>query len=202
MFLENPQGMGIRIVEDLFGRIGRKLSAEDIDFLNTRERRLEELSPTHETHLKEIVLCARRGFYEAATDGVEFVDRETLFECFGDTVESNYPEGGPAFIRFARSYWTLKIMADALREVDPYRLLTPVLDAIEREVGPVFFPAPGHFQIDSAQREREQRKILGEFAPRMDVDQFIDHNPTLRRDGIHKPGFGRAVGRLFRGGGG
>lgn len=81
-----------------------------------------------------------RGFFHAASRGQTFADPSSIASHFGRTLEANYPEAGPAFLNFAYTYWTLKLLHDDL--VDHHQgslalnLLTKLLLL---ELAPIFF---------------------------------------------------------------
>lgn len=124
---------------------------------------------------------AVRGFFEAATDGFEFVPRERIAERFGTTLAANYPEAGPTFLRMANTYWTLKLVLSDAWE-DRGTAGYAILSSIESNVGALFFPTPGPIKIDPKKRAADQREFLAGAAPRMNVEEFIAHNPILQRD--------------------
>lgn len=131
--------------------------------------------------LENVGQFALLGFMDAGTDGYEFIARERILTRFGNTIAGNYPEAGPVFLRFANSYWTLKL---ALQEASGARgsLAHLVLGEVERVVAALFFPTPGPVQIPVAKRAADQRAFLEASAPRMSIEEFISHNPILKRD--------------------
>lgn len=126
--------------------------------------------------------AAMTGFFQAAAVGDTFTQPERIRQRFGRTLEENYPEAGQTFLRFAYSYWTLKLVvgdADpATRSSVAYQLLAQ----IEQMVAGLFFPTPGPVRIDQAQREAAQRQTLQESGAPIDIEDFIRHNPILLRD--------------------
>jgi hypothetical protein len=118
---------------------------------------------------------------EAATDGWEFVPQSRIKERFGKSLADNYPEAGPAFLRFAVSYWTLKLLSSDLWD-ERATVVAQLIAALEAQIGSVFFPTPGPVRIDPVQRETTQRALLTELAPRIDLQDFIGRNPILLRD--------------------
>lgn len=122
------------------------------------------------------------GFFQAAATGDTFTDRERIAQRFGRTLEENYPEAGEAFLRFAYSYWTLKLVVGDADEATRSSIAYQLLAEIEQMVAGLFFPTPGPVRIDHGQREAAQRQTLQESGAAIDIEDFIRHNPILLRD--------------------
>ena len=122
------------------------------------------------------------GFFVVATEGHTFAPLSLVKQKFGRTLEVNYPEAGPAFLAFARSYWTLKLVTDHA-DYSPSSLTGhQLLALLEQNVASVFFPTPGPIKIDPDQRETTQRELISRFAPGIEIEDFIERNPILLRD--------------------
>jgi len=149
------------------------------------------------TSVEAILTSAMTGFFRAAADGYAFTNPGRIASSFGKTLEQNYPEAGATFLKFAYSYWTLKLVvgdADAAtRSTHGHQLLAQV----EQMVAGLFFPTPGPIRIDPDQRESTQRQTLvGSGAP-IDIEDFIQRNPILLRDRrVSKTGCASAVATL------
>jgi len=144
-------------------------------------RKLSDLSTREAELIPEINERLQQGYFEAATDGFQFVPALRIQERFGRTLEANYPEAGSAFLNFAKTYWSLKLLLDEVEEDHPL-LASALLSQLERVIGPVFFPTPGPMQVPVAQRKKDQEMLLTELAPRMDVQDFLEKNPILIRE--------------------
>lgn len=167
------------VAEELIRRGGITPSPDDRAALETNPY---DPSPEHVQQLEVLGKAAFKGFFSAAQVGYEFAPIGLIGAKFGGTLERNYPEAGTAFLRFARSYWTLKLVTDHMdyspTEVSGHAIVSEV----ESMVASVFFPTPGPISIDPDQREQTQRKILAEHCPDIDVEDFISRNPILLRD--------------------
>lgn len=183
MWVKDAHDRSVLAVEELARRADVVLSPKHYNFLETTAETLAKISAEDKPVMDSLGGLALLGFFDAATDGHEFIDREIIFKRFHGTVANNYPEAGPAFLRFANSYWTLKTLVDDLKETEPYSGLTGVLGAvIDKHVGPLFFPVPGPVKIPASRREADQRSYLDQLAPRVDIEEFMQHNPILLRD--------------------
>ena len=129
-----------------------------------------------------MLASAYRGFYEAAADGAAVSAIDGVREWYGETIEDNYPEAGTAFLRFATTYWTLKVLVRQLEFYQLSPLARWLLVRLDSFLGDLFFPIDGPFKIAPTQRERDQVRLLNAFGPRIAVSDFIDGNPILIRD--------------------
>lgn len=140
------------------------------------------LPSTSASRLGQITGAAYIGYYDAATDGLPLVDVAIIPATFGGTVEGNYPEGSSTFLKFARTYWTMKATVQNAEKSDRRALCVHVLKRIDDLVWPLFFPFHGPLFTPADRRERDQRKFLEAFAPRIDIADFLRGNPILIRD--------------------
>jgi len=165
-----------RVAAELIERGGVRLTDEDIHLLGTPAN---ALAARDEKRLEEMSMAVLKGFFDAAASGHALVPLSLIEKRFGRTLEENYPEAGEAFLRFARAYWSLKMVTDSQADTSwAYQCLLQ----IERIIGPLFFPFPGPAVVDPARRESDQREILREFGAKIDIEDFISHNPILIRD--------------------
>lgn len=141
-----------------------------------------QLSEAESARVAQLLAFAYRGFYAAAADGIAVTDTRQVTEWYGGSVTANYPEAGPAFLRFATTYWTMKVLGRRLQLEAPNPMVAALLDRIDALLGPLFFPHDGLVKIDANQREADQRRFLKAFGPTVDVDDFLRHNPILIRD--------------------
>jgi hypothetical protein len=142
----------------------------------------EDLTPDEARRGGELLAASYLGFYDAAAEGIALVDVGAVKEWYGETVEENYPEAGRAFLRFATSYWTLKVLMRRLEIEKSSALVRALLTRIDDLVGPLFFPYHGLLKADPAQREADQRRFLDAFGPKIDIADFLKRNPILIRD--------------------
>lgn len=137
-----------------------------------------------------------RGFYETAAVGGTFADVGAIKEYYGRSLEENYPEAGPAFLKFAYSFWTLQLVVRG-PGFDPRRSLAEAtLSQLEVDIASVFFPTPGPSSIDYKLREAEQRRLLALSGAPIDIEDFIAKNSILLRDKASKRS-GCAIFLLF-----
>jgi hypothetical protein len=117
---------------------------------------------------------------------VPLVAEELVARRFKHGIRENYPEASEAFLDFARTYWTLRVLVLALLQTHSddtsLNLGERLLCQLEQEIGPVFFPFPGPEKIDSATREAFQRQLIEESGANIDIEDFMAGNPILLRD--------------------
>lgn len=174
-----------RIAAQLITRGGVRLSDEDLRLL---ESNASVLTSGQEDRADVMSTAALRGFFDAAADGDALVPLYLIQEQFGRTLEEDYPEAGEAFLRFARTYWSLKIVLDTSSESNWAHQALLYIEA--RIIGPLFFPFPGPFTVVPVRRESDQRDLLRQYGKRIDIEDFIRHNPILIRDKAGKKGGG------------
>lgn len=128
-----------------------------------------------------LAVTAHRGFYAAAADGREYAADTEVASAFGATVAANYPTTSPAFLRFATTYWSLRVVKRNAEFETRDSVASQVLEWIDAMIAPLFFPhGPG---VPAARRERDQRRFLEANAPmRMDIDGFLAGSPILAAD--------------------
>ena len=136
----------------------------------------------HTKRLAEIYDAVFRGFFSCAAKGVTLYRENRVVERFGTSIEENYPEGTEPFLKFARTYWTLRVLVYDLMENDMDWIGAHLLAKLEQDIGPVFFPFPGPCKVAPSKRERLQRDLLEEIGKRIDVEEFMRGNPILIRD--------------------
>lgn len=132
--------------------------------------------------------AALAGFFESAARGTTLTHPARVTAKFGRTLEQNYPEAGAAFIKFAATYWTLKLVVIDGIDSGDRSLAAQLLAAVEPMVAGPFFPTPGPVKFEPTQREAAQRQALKEHGPSIDVEDFIAHNPILIRDRLSRRG--------------
>ena len=123
-----------RIAAQLITRGGVRLSDEDLRLL---ESNASVLTSGQEDRADVMSTAALRGFFDAAADGDALVPLYLIQEQFGRTLEEDYPEAGEAFLRFARTYWSLKIVLDTSSESNWAHQALLYIEA--RIIGPLFF---------------------------------------------------------------
>jgi hypothetical protein len=142
----------------------------------------EHLTTSEADRLSVLGAAMYQGLFDAATDGLPLTAVVTVRKWYKSDVIDNYPEANETFIKFATTYWTFKALVRELRLSYPNFLLTQLMDIVDGEFYPLFFPYDGPVAIDPGRRARDQARFLRRFAPRIDVAEFQAGNPILLRD--------------------
>lgn len=127
-----------------------------------------------------LAAMVHKGFYNAAAKGIEFVLSSEVADRFGRTTDDNYGGtiAGPAFLRFAKTYWSFRVVESSVHDERCSTLACAILTWLDTRIAPLFFPMPT--AIPANTRRRDQRKFLEMFAPReMDIEDFLRGNPIL-----------------------
>lgn len=179
----------LSVVDKLVARVGGSLTEQDRLLLL---QPYDAIDGSVRERVAGIYADMMRGFFDCVSEGVLFADLSRIKATFGRTLEENYPEASPAFIKFARTHWTFKLFSSDLERSytskhDPMLNreslnVFVLLGELEFDISSVFFPTPGPTKWDPDSREAAQREILSRFAPKIDIEDFIQHNPILIRD--------------------
>ena len=154
------------------------ISDNDLEILEKKPNIIKQ----HSKRLGEVYDAMFKGFFHCAAKGLVLDSEEKVAKRFGSSIEANYPEANEVFLKFARTYWTLRVLVYDLMDNDIEWIGDHLLGKLEQDIGPVFFPFPGPAKIAPSKRERTQRKILQEVNADIDIEEFIKGNPTLIRD--------------------
>jgi len=143
--------------------------------------------------MAEAVDTMTRFFFKKASHGGAIGSPGRVREHFGSTVEEHYGLSRGPFIDIVRAYWTFRLELEDLFPDSHSLALAQVLKRVEIHIAGVFFPTPGRYRVPVNERIEAQRRLLGEYAPEMDIEEFILHNPILvaeqrrdRRDHVRK----------------
>ena len=167
------------LIEELCRGGKYELAQRDWEVLEAEASRGSEYTG----QIRPVMAGMMRGYLHLAASGHAFVPEEQIAERHGRSLQVNYPEATPAFLRFATTYWTYKIwLEDHGREIEGAPIGAALLASIEEQLGPVFFPTPGPAMIKPEHRAAKQREILAQFEVPIDVEEFIAGNPILIRD--------------------
>ena len=168
--------------EMLEGRWDQIPGAEGTDLLATRGDMATRLAERRR-RWKRIDDRLARGFFQLAAQGYEFVLESPIDERLGQPIEESYPEANETFLRFARTYATLKAWIDARREGDESRTSAgySVLGGVEAKLAQLFFPTPEMDPVDPDEREKEQRQMLARYETPIDIEDFMKGNAILIR---------------------
>jgi hypothetical protein len=130
----------------------------------------------------EIYESIFKGFFHCAAKGLTFVPEEKIIERYGNSIKKNYPEASNEFLKFAKTYWTLKIILDDLTDSGELECLGGhFLAKLEGDIGPVFFPFPGII-ISPLTREKSQKQLIERSGANINIEKFIEGNPILIKD--------------------
>ena len=130
----------------------------------------------------EVTNAMQRYFWGKAIAGETFGDIERITEKFGKSLEVNYGLSSGPFLNVARTYWTYQIEVGDLFPEHSDKWISHALKAVEIKVRELFFPTPGPVTIPAKIRRKAQKEFLEEFAPEIDIEQFINENPILKSD--------------------
>jgi len=169
----------INIISLILNARGEKLTEEERMLLASEQ--FKQSNAEQKKGVAIISLKMLEGYLTLAIKGHQFTNIDKIKQRFGKSIEDNYPEASETFIKFAKSYWTLKVY---LSNIFSEKLLNytayAALSYLEGWIGSIFFPTPGPYTIPSNEREKTQREILKEFD--IDVEDFMKGNPILIRD--------------------
>ena len=177
--MENYSIYIITALKTLIFNGGGSLSNEDLKMFKKEPSKAEKYT----TRIGEIYENILKGFFHCAAKGLTFVPEEIITEEHGRSIEQNYPEASNEFLKFAKTYWTLKILVDNLIKSGKIDCLgVHFLGKLELVIGPLFFPFPGPIEISPKMREKDQREFLKASGANIDIEKFIEGNPILIRD--------------------
>jgi len=155
--MENYSIYIITALETLIFNGGSSLSNDDLKMFKEEPSKAEKYT----TRIGEIYENILKGFFHCAAKGLTFIPEEIITERYGRSVEQNYPEASNEFLKFAKTYWTLKILVDNLIKSGKIDCLgVHFLGKLEQVIGPLFFPFPGPIEISPIMREKDQREFL------------------------------------------
>jgi len=163
---------------------GSSISDDDLSIFEKKP--IPDEIGQHSKRLGEIYGAISRGFFHCAAKGLVLVPEKKVTERFGNSIEDNYPEANEVFLKFARTYWTLRVLVYDLMENDMEWIGAHLLGKLEQDIGPVFFPFPGPAKIALSKREKFQRQLIEESRADIDIEEFMKGNPILIRDRASK----------------
>jgi hypothetical protein len=154
----------------------REFSPKEREFLLSEYS--EEFKNLHQQAIKGIVQIMTRYLFKKAAQGYTFCMLEKIESTFGKTLEQNFGVSTGYFYNLAKTYWTFKVQLDE----EPFQY-------VQKKSTPLFFMilrtaevniASGFFPTGSYVSEANQRQILKEFAPEINIEKFISENPMLK----------------------
>lgn len=165
---------------------GIRLTDNDINNLNKHH----SLGKNYKKRNGQIFDAMIAGFMVSASKGEMFVSEENITRELGKPIAQNYPEASATFLKFAKTYWSLRVLVSQLHRGEDGLISFiggRLLGALEGEIGPLFFPFPGPNKVPPAEREQVQREVLSGFVNfsddiNIDIEDFIRGNPILIRD--------------------
>lgn len=129
--------------------------------------------------IEETIQVLTRYFFRKIIHGETFGPTSRLEKRFGNTLEKNYEITKGPFINLAKTYWTYDVEVHDLFPQYHNLMLAQILLRVERDIGSVFFPFPGEVVIWVRQRKQQQRQLLQQYAPEINIDAFLENNPIL-----------------------
>ena len=183
IMVKRKKGYGLQPTE-------KNLLLSPLKGVESLEEELEKLTLSQQDVFKSLYGSALYGFFHCAADGYEFVPATRIKQEFGKTLEENYASActTTCFMRFAKTYWTFKILTFDARLTSQRLLLSVLLEKIELDISGLFFPTPSAytFSIPVEQREETQRKFILESGANINVAEFMAGNPILQQQ--HRKG--------------
>jgi len=155
----------------------REFSTEEKIFL--QEIYSEELKTLYQQDIMDIVQIMTRYIFKIAENGYTFCPLDKIKSMSGKTIEENYGVSSGYFYNLAKTYWTFRLELDEQSlQLIQKRTATPlffmILRTVETTISGSFFPTGGSVS------EENQRMILKEFAPEINIEKYISENPMLR----------------------
>lgn len=129
--------------------------------------------------IEEMWEVITRCFFNKIMRGETFGSISRVEERLGSPVEKNYELSSGPFVNMARTYWTYKIEVHDLFPKYYDLALSQVLLKVEGDIASVFFSTPDAAVIWVGQRREMQRKLLKQYAPKINIDIFLENNPIL-----------------------
>ncbi|MBC8179577.1 hypothetical protein H8E88_00490 [candidate division KSB1 bacterium] len=172
------QAYRLPIREDIRADKWDKLKFDEKEKLFLLSKYSKEYANQHQEHILKIVQVFTRYFFKKALKGETFCDPSKIKKEFGKTLEQHYNVSSGPFLNFAYTYWTFRFQLDEdqytkLKEHVP--LFFPILRTAEMNIAGSFFPSGGHVSAEN------QRQILNEYAPEINIERFLSDNPLISR---------------------
>lgn len=168
-------------VYEFFKRKKERMTDEQRSILLTSEDKINSQPEKYLDQLNAIYKIMFNGFFCCAADGFAFVPENKIKEYYGKSLRENYPSySSSTFMKFATSYWTLKILTSQLFPKYKKLMLYQLLKKLEIEISAYFFPTPGLLVIDPIERKAVQVELLLQSGAKIDIEEFISGNPFLQ----------------------
>ena len=175
--MSNYRKPALSAIESLVAAAGSSLADNDLKIFIQKPEEEEQQSK----RLDEIYKAMFKGFFHCAAKGLAFVPETKVANRFGRSLKENYPEASESFLKFAKTYWTLRVLEFDLMDYDWEWIGAHLLAKLEQDIGPVFFPSPGLHKISPTQREEFQRELISISGADINIDEFMTGNPILIR---------------------
>lgn len=165
---------GLRMLQILVESAGG--SIEPVRHL-LRRNHSEVTSKVETALLEELRYTVVNGFFHCAARNITFTDLSRIKKFYGRTLEENYPEASPTFMKLARTYWTFKVIL--IECIPDPSVCVNLLQDIEIDFAGVFFPTPG-ISPPKELRETTMRTLIEQSGADLDVEDYIRGNFYLR----------------------
>jgi len=123
------------------------------------------------------------GFFKCAADGYEFLPESIIKEKYGKTLEENYLGAGDHFLRFSKTFWTLRVVESNIKDYNDLIVFT-LISELNHQIQNIFFPNHPSSKVNIGgvidDREHTQRQLLSSSGVGFDIDAFIAGNPIIR----------------------
>ncbi len=169
---------GQAAILSLLARVGVRAEEGD-DGLLLRHATDREADAGLKHRMAVVLDSAFQGFFHAAVEGHAFIPVDRFEAEFGVSLERAYPGAGAAFLRFARSYWTLRSLAGRVALRYTGIVMQQLLASIETRIREAFFPDESGDNMPAVQRARLQRRLIEQSGAPIDIDAFLLGNPLL-----------------------
>ena len=170
--MRDLRGQAISAIKALVSSRGTLLTDDDINIFGRNLKEAEK----YNKRLSEIYNAMFYGFFHCAAEGFVLVPESRVTEQFGHPIKDNYPEANEVFLKFAKTYWTLRVLTYDLMKNDMEWIGAHLLGKLEQDIGPVFFPFPGKVKIAPSVREKTQRELIQESGVKIDIEEFMRGN--------------------------
>ena len=137
--METSRKQAMSALETLVDNGSMALTDNDLKIFPRDPEEIEQ----YNNRLSEIYQAMFNGFFHCAAEGSVLVPENRIAEKFGHFIKDNYPEANEVFLKFAKTYWTLRVLTYDLLKNDMSWIGAHLLGKLEQDIGPVFFPFPG-----------------------------------------------------------
>ena len=153
----------------------RTFSSAERDFLLTDYS--VEFKNSHLKEMEVITEIFMRYLFKKVLQGYVFCDLDKPESLLGNSLSKIYGVSSGHFYNLAKVYWTFKYQLDedSLKYTDTAPFYISILRTVEAYIGGEFFTIARPINIYN------QKRVLQEFAPEIDVKEFMDKRPPMAK---------------------